>query len=142
MKDFYLMPTEGGPDFEIKTTGIPQLSGGLDNYIYLLLTMGDWWGNEEADDDGQFSSNLPDILASTTLTNATRLDVIAEVKRLMCSLISAGIAESVEVDAEIPSSGTLYISIEVTEPDHEESDTYIYALNWASQKITVQEALW
>ncbi len=142
MKDIYLKPTASGPDFDILGTGLPRMTGGLDNYIYLLLTMGDWWGNEEASDGGEFSSTLSDIMASSTLTNSTRLDVIAEVERLTKVLKTNGIADAVEVSAEIPSKGTLYLSIEVTEPDQEESDTYIYALNWAAQKITIEEGTW
>jgi hypothetical protein len=142
MKDIYLKPTPAGPDFDILPTGLPRMTGGLANYIYLLLTMCDWCGNEFASEGGKFSSNLQEIMASNPLTNKVRLDVIEEVKRLLAPLTILDIAESYEVEGIIPKVGTLYLVIKIFQPNTVDPVDYVYSLNWEEQKIMIQEGKW
>lgn len=141
MKDIYLQPTEDGPDLKL-TNGLPTLTGGLDNMIYLLLTTGTWWGNTTVDTDEKLRSSIPQIMREGTLTNSTRLNIKAEAERVLAVMVSLGIVQTITVDAEIPSKGTLYLSVQADQVDSDETDNFIYALNWADQKITIQEGTW
>ena len=141
MKDIYLKPTESGPDIKL-VNGLPQLTGGLDNMIYILLMTGSWWGNTTVNTDNQLTSSIPKIMTSGMLTNQTRLNVISEAQRVLEILLTLGIAETVTVTGEIPNRGTLYLSVKVDEPNRDLTSNFIYALNWDEQKITIERNLW
>ncbi len=141
MKDIYLKPRPDGQDI-LLVNGLPILTGGLDNMIYMLLISSDYWGNTEANTNGVLDSKIPDIMASRPLTNQVRLDIIAEAERVTAQMITAGITDRIEIDAEIPAVGQLYLSVKTFEPERPEGTDFIYALNWDSQKITIEEGTW
>lgn len=141
MKDIYIKPRENGQDL-LLINGLPQLTGGLDNMVYILLMTGGWWGNATVNTEAQLSSSIPKIMASGVLTNQTRLNIIKEAERVLQVMVSEGIADSVEIDAEIPKRGTLYLSVKVNEPNQIAGQDFIYALNWDEQRITIEENLW
>jgi len=133
MKDIYIKPREDGQDI-LLNNGLPQLTGGLDNMVYILLMTGSWWGNNTVNTNSQLSSSIPKIMQSGLLTNKTRLDVIKEAERVLQVMVSEGIADSITVDAEIPNRGTLYLSVKVDEPEQIAGQDFIYALNWDYQR--------
>lgn len=139
MSDIYLKPTESGEDI-IVSAGMPQMTGGLDNAIYLSLFISDFWANDLNDPNDTYNSTIPDIIGRGVLSNKVRLDIIAEAERVLQWLIEAGIVESIEVDAEIPAVGTLYLSVKSNEPQR--TINFKYGINWDDQKVTVEESLW
>lgn len=141
MKDIYLKPRPDGQDI-LLINGLPQLTGGLDNMIYMLLVTSDYWGNTQAPENGTLDSRIPDIMSERPLTNQTRLNIEAEAIRVTEQMITAGIVERIEVRSEIPAVGTLYLAVKVFEPETEEGIDFIYALNWDTQKITIEEGTW
>ena len=138
MKDIYLKPREDGQDL-LLINGLPQLTGGLDNMVYILLITGSWWGNNTVNTNSQLSSSIPQIMNSQPVTNKTRLDIIKEAERVLQVMVSEGIADTIEVDAEIPSRGTIYLKVKVNEPERIAGQDFVYALNWDEQKITIEE---
>ena len=141
MKDIYLKPREIGQDI-LLINGLPQLTGGLDNMVYILLITGSWWGNNTVNTISQLTSLIPKIMNTQPLTNKTRLDIISEAQRVLQVMVTEGIADSIEVDAEIPNRGTIYLSVKVNEPEEIAGQDFIYALNWDEQRITIAEGLW
>ena len=141
MTDLYLKPRPEGQDL-LLTNGMPTLTGGLDNMIYIQLITSDWWGNTEAKTNGLLNSKIPQIISESSLTNKTRIDIIAEAKRATAPIVTAGIAERIEIDGRIPKVGTLYLSVKVYEPGQNDALDFIYALNWDSQKITIEGGTW
>ena len=141
MKDIYLKPREIGQDI-LLINGLPQLTGGLDNMVYILLITGSWWGNNTVNTISQLTSSIPTIMNTQPVTNKTRLDIISEAQRVLQVMVTEGIADSIEVDAEIPNRGTIYLSVKVNEPEEIAGQDFIYALNWDEQKITIAEGLW
>jgi hypothetical protein len=87
MKDIYLKPTESGPDIKF-LNGLPILTGGLDNMIYILLMTGSWWGNTTVNTKSTLTSSIPEIMATGMLTNQTRLNVISEATRVLQILLT------------------------------------------------------
>jgi len=141
MKDIYLKPREIGQDI-LLINGLPQLTGGLDNMVYILLITGSWWGNNTVNTISQLTSLIPQIMNTQPVTNKTRLDIISEAQRVLQVMVTEGIADSIEVDAEIPNRGTIYLSVKVNEPEEIAGQDFIYALNWDEQRITIAEGLW
>ena len=141
MKDIYLKPREIGQDI-LLINGLPQLTGGLDNMVYILLITGSWWGNNTVNTISQLTSLIPTIMNTQPVTNKTRLDIISEAERVLQVMVTEGIADSIEVDAEIPNRGTIYLSVKVNEPEEISGQDFIYALNWDEQRITIAEGLW
>ena len=139
MSDIYLKPTSSGEDI-IVNAGQPQMTGGLDNAIYMSLFTADFWGNDLADPDSVYDSGIPAIIGAGVLSNKTRLDIIAEAQRVTAWMVTAGIVESFEITAEIPTVGTLYLSVKSNEPQRTEE--FKYGINWDTQKVTVEENLW
>ena len=141
MEDIYLKPRPDGQDI-LLINGLPTLTGGLDNMIYMLLLSSDYWGNTEAGENGLLDSDIPRIMAEGTLTNQTRLNIIEEAKRVTAKLINAGIAERIEITGEIPRVGVMYLAVKTFQPEVEEGTNFVYALNWDLQKITIEEGTW
>ena len=141
MSDIYLKTTTGIADMVI-VNGLPQLTDGLDNTVYLSLFMPDYWGNSVSEDDEKYDAEIPRIMSEQTLTNQTRLDIIEAGKNSLKWMIDKGIASAIDVRAEIPEIGTLFFAVTITEPEQEDPSTFAYGLNWDSQEITIQEATW
>ena len=140
MSDVYLKP-EATADMVI-INGLPQLTDGLDNAVYLSLFMVDWWGNDISDDNQKYGSEIRRITAEQTLTNQTRLDIIEAAKNALAWLVETGVASNVDARAEIPEIGRLYLAVEITEPEHDDPSIFAYSLNWDSQEIIIQESTW
>ena len=141
MSDIYLKTTTGIADMVI-INGLPQLTDGLDNTVYLSLFMPDFWGNSISEDDEKYDAEIPRIMSEQTLTNQTRLDIIEAGKNSLKWMIDKGIASAIDVRAEIPEIGTLYLAVTITEPEQDDPSTFAYGLNWDAQEITIQEATW
>lgn len=135
MSDIYLKPTSSGQDINV-SAGMPQMSGGLDNAVYMSLFTVDYWGNDSADDtSGKYDSTIPTIISEATLTNQARLNIIAEAERVTAWLVSDGIVDSITVSAEIPEVGWLYLAVQCDEP--ERTINFKYGVNWDTQKINL-----
>lgn len=141
MSDIYLQSTSGIADMVI-VNGLPQLTDGLDNAVYLSLFMPDWWGNDSSDDDQKYDSEIPRIMAEQALTNQTRLDIIEEAKKSLQWLLDIGIASAIDARAEIPEIGRINLAVTITEPEQDDPSTFAYSLNWDAQEIIIQESLW
>jgi len=139
MSDIYLKPTAAGQDITVKA-GSPQMTGGLDNAIYMSLFTGSFWGNDLTEPDNVYDSTIPEIIGAGVLSNKTRLDIIAEAERVTAWMVTAGIVDSFEINAEIPAVGTLYLSVKANEP--ERTINFKYGINWDTQRVTVEENKW
>ena len=142
MSDIYLK-TQAITDMVI-VNGVPQLTDGLDNAVYLSLFMPDWWGNDIAaeKEDEQYQTEIPRIMAEQTLTNQTRLDIIEEAKKSTQWMLDLGIVSAIDIRAEIPEIGKLYLAVTITEPEQDDPSVFAYSLNWDAQEIIIQESLW
>lgn len=138
MSDIYLKP-EATADMVI-INGLPQLTEGLDNTVYLSLFMPDYWGNSISDD--KYNSEVPQIMAEQSLTNQTRLDIIDAATEALNWMIEVGIASEIEITAEIPEIGKLYLAVKITQPELDDPLDFTYALNWDAQEIIIQEGTW
>lgn len=132
MSDLYLIPTSSGGDITI-TDGQPQMTSGIETAVYLSLFTAGYWGNAISDE--QYASEMEDLFARP-LTNQTRLAVMDEAKRLLAWMVENGIAQEIEVRAEIPSVGVLHLAITIHEPGGAE-ETIAYALNWEAQEASL-----
>ncbi len=140
MSDIYLK-TQKITDMVI-INGLPQLTDGLDNAVYLSLFMPDWWGNDSSDDDQKYESEISVIMAEQPLTNQARLDIIEEAKKSLNWMLDLGIASAIDARAEIPEIGKLYLAVTITEPEADDPSVFAYSLNWDAQEIIIQEATW
>lgn len=122
MKDLKLKD-QYPPEIDV-TGGQIQTSGSLYNLVYLLLFTGPSWLNEHL--EWELDSKIPELM-NGNLTNQTRLDVIAEAERVLAVLVTKGIAESVTVDAEIPSPSRLNLQVSLNQPETD----MVYQLNWS-----------
>ena len=138
MSDIYLKP-EATADMVI-INGLPQLTAGLDNAVYLSLFMPDYWGNSITDD--KYISEVPKILAEQALSNQTRLDIIDAANEALAWMIEKGIASEIEITATIPETGVLYLAVKLSQPELDDPLDFTYALNWDTQNIIVQEGTW
>lgn len=134
MSDLYLIPTSSGGEITI-TDGKPRTTSGLETAVYLSLFTRAYWGNAIADPEERYDSELEDLFARP-LTNATRLSVINEYRRLLAWMVEEGVVSRIDVDAEIPTVGVLHIAVTLTEPGGD-VDEFVYALNWASQEASL-----
>lgn len=128
--DLMIRHTDDGGDIVFQG-GQPEMDGGLWTAAYIsLFTERGWWG------DPSIGSALHE-LEDRALTNQTRLDAIAEAKRALTWLVDQGIAQSVEIDAEIASARVLIIQATITQPNDPTPTEFRYRITWASTKEAV-----
>ncbi|MDC7125785.1 MAG: hypothetical protein PQJ46_09465 [Spirochaetales bacterium] len=140
MSDISLTFSNGIPDMEI-VNGLPKTTKALSNAVYLSLFIPDWWGNAGAPDEEQYDSEIPEIMNTQLLNNQTRLDIIAAATNALAWMQTLGIVTTApEITAEIPKVGFLYLAVKLTEPEQDDSTDFVYAINWDSQEIELQEA--
>ncbi len=135
MSDIYLEPTADGGEITV-TAGKPEMTGGLDNAVYFSLFTAPWWGNAISTQAERYTSTIPEVMTRGALTNQTRLDVIEAARNSLAWMIDEGIAERIEIKAEIPKTGTLYLAVRIYEP--EATEDFAYALNWESQEVSLR----
>ena len=138
MSDIYLK-LNAIPDIVI-INGLPQLTDGLDNAVYLSLFMSDYWGNAISND--KYISDIPRILAEQNLTNQTRLDIIEAGRQALAWMKDQGIVSDIEITATIPETGVLYLAVKISQPEYTDPLDFKYALNWNAQEIIIQEGTW
>ncbi len=137
MSDLYLNPTKDGGNLIIEN-GKPQMISGLENAVYLSLFTAPWWGNAVSEQSEKYISSIPEIMNAGILTLQVKLDVIEAVKNALAWMIDDGIADRIEVRAEIPQAGTLYLAVTIYEPESADGVDYRYALNWAAQEVSLR----
>lgn len=135
MSDIYLQSSNGIADMVI-INGLPQLTDGLDNAVYLSLFMLDYWGNSISEEDEKYNTEIPKIMAEQNLTNQTRLDIIEAGKKSLAWMVEKGIASNIDVVAEIPSIGRLNLAVTIKELGQDVN--FAYGLNWDAQEIFIQ----
>lgn len=134
MSDLYLYPQNGiDTDIELKPNGDPKLTGGLDTAVYLSLFTPPWWGNSISSQAERYTSTIPELYGQP-LTNQTRLSVIAAARDSLQWLLDEGIAGEIEIEAEIPKAGNLYVSVTIHETGREAETTLAYGVNWDEQE--------
>ena len=136
MSDLYLHPTADGGEILI-LGGEPRTTSGLDTAVYLSLFTTEWWGNVVSDQAERFSSQLEEAM-TRPLNSETRLLVEDAARSALTWLTDEGVADSVEVRAEIADVAELRLAVRVTEPGGDAQDL-VYALNWEAQRALLGE---
>ena len=137
MSDLYLQPTQDGGELIIEN-GKPQMTSGLENAVYLSLFTAPWWGDSVSEQSEKYSSTISEVMNSGALALQTKLDVIEAAKNALVWMTDDGIADRIEVRAEIPQAGTLYLAITIYEPESADGVDYKYALNWEAQEVSLR----
>ena len=137
MSDLRLTPTSDGMEIEI-TAGSPETTDGLDTAVYLSLFTAPWWGNEISSDSEKYLSKIPEIMDTGILNNQTRLDVIEAAKEALSWMKTEKLADKIEVRAEIPRLGFLYLAVTIYEPEQQNGTTLRYAMNWDAQQVSLE----
>jgi phage gp46-like protein len=133
MADLKLTITGGTPDITI-VNGKPETTDGLFNAVFLSLFTPPYWGNAVSGQEERYSSTIPEIM-SRPLTATARLDVIAAAKDALSWMIDEGVADEIEVAAELQGSGRLNLAVTISEPSGD--STFAYALNWDAQEVEI-----
>ena len=136
MSDIYLQPRNDGGEITV-TSGKPEMTGGLDNAVYLSLFTAGYWGNAISEQAERYGSIIPGIMAEGMLSNQTRLDVIEAAQSSLQWMIDEGIAERVEARAEIANRSTLYLAVTIYEPGRATPRQIAYGLNWDAQEVQI-----
>lgn len=112
--------------------GQPVMDQGLYTAVGIsLFTEPGWWGNRVVPAAQSIGADV-ETLRQGKLTNSVRLNIIEAAKAALKWLTDDGIAQSVTVDAEIPSAGRLNILVTIQEPSADQTRTLRYAVNWDS----------
>lgn len=101
------------------TNGQPSMTGGFDTAV-LLAVHGDkkTWQNALArSEDEKFISDFPDVIDRGVVSEETKNDGAAALRRALQFLVSSGAAKSVEVVGQITSVFGVSWSVEITRPD-------------------------
>lgn len=134
MSDIYLQPTEDGGQLNI-INGKPEMTGGIETAVYLSLFTGPWWGNAISESESQeYNSTIPEIINSGVVTNSVRLKIIEAAEEALQWMITDGVAERIEADAEIKTGGQIYLSVTIYEPQKTTPVQVSYGLNWEAQE--------
>ncbi len=136
MSDLYLKPTTDGGELVIEN-GKPQTTDALETSVYLSLFTSDYFGNAFSEKSEKVDSRLFEIMNSNPLTLQTKLDAIAEIKRVLQWMIDDNIASEILVRGEITQPGRLNIAITIQKPEIDDPAIYRYSLNWDAQEVSL-----
>lgn len=138
MSDLALVATDSVLDIVFDARKIPYstaLSGGLSNAVYLSVFVSPWWGNRISPARSRYTSTVEELTAGT-LTQRTARNVVEAIRSALRWMISDGIAQAIDVTAELNGRQRLDVRITITEPDQSRT-SYAYGLNWAAQSVEV-----
>jgi phage gp46-like protein len=127
MSDIYIDTSQLTPDIAIES-GDLKASSSIFNAVYLSLFTPPYWGNAIAAQNERYTSTIPDLV-SGTVTNQTRLDMIAAAENALAWMVEDGVADRIEVAAEIQGAGKIAIAVTVHEPSGT-ADVYRFGVNW------------
>jgi len=133
MADLKLTIENSTPDITI-LNGKPEMADGISNAVFLSLFTGPYWGNAISDVNERYTSTLPDIM-SGQLTTETRNNAIEAARSSLAWMTDIGIADEIEVEAEIKPGGRLNLRVKIVKPD--ETVNFAYSLNWDAQEVTL-----
>jgi hypothetical protein len=114
--------------------GQPIMSGSFDSYIYLAV-YGDkktWQNLIAQSESGRIISDFPDVINNAPVSDDTKNNGTAAIKRALEAMVTDGIAGSVTVKGEILSVYAIAWSIEIARPTGAESYSVKYSRNWNS----------
>ena len=134
MSDIYIETTPPNVDVVISNDKLKTTSA-LSNSVYLSLFVPPYWGNAIEDADGRYTSTIPELITGT-VTNQTRLDMIAAAKNALQWLVDGGYARSVDVRAAIATRSRINLAVTIVQPDAT-SETFTYAVNWDAQEAAL-----
>lgn len=126
--DVKLYPTSDGGDI-LLVGGQPDMDAGLWTAVYISLFSSDWWGNAISEGSEQLLDGLDSI--DGTVTPALRKQIEVRARALLQWLVDDGAAQSVDVEATIPTPTRIDVTISITQPDGAVS-VRTFDLNWAN----------
>ena len=135
MSDLYVIPTNDGADLTYRGEDA-RLTSGIEVAVYLSLFMPQSYA-DMLDATPRYTSRIPAIVATSTVTNETRRAIEAEALRALKWLTDDGVAGSVEASAVISSSRQIDLTVKITQPSGDQEIRY--AVNWDSQKALLAE---
>lgn len=134
MSDIYIDIDPPAVDIEI-LDGDLRATSSIANAVYLSLFVPEWWGNAIAAQNERYTSTIPE-LATGTVTNQTRLDMIAAAENALAWMVEDGVAYRIEIAAEIQDAGKIAIAVTVHEPTGT-ADVYRFGVNWDATEASV-----
>lgn len=132
--DLMLYPTPDGGDINL-VGGQPEMDAGLWTAVYLSLFSGKWWGNAISEQAARFADSIEAVIR--TDSNRDRLDVEEAARKALQWLLDEGIASAVDVQATIPATGWIALTVTITEPGAEPA-VLRYKINWAGQRAAME----
>jgi len=128
--------SSGIDDYDINfELGQPVMTEGFDSYIYFAV-YGDkyTWQNLLAESaGGKIITDFPDVVNAAAVSEETKNDGTAAIKRALEAMVADHIAAAITVTGKIVSAYMIAWNIEITRPD-ETKETYSveYSKNWKS----------
>lgn len=132
MSDLYLQPANGVADIAIDRAGNPELTGGLDNAVYLSLFVGPWWTNRIEDAGLEYRSTVPEA-TQNVLSVSTARNVVESAQSAVEWMIERNIAAEIDIDSNIATRDRLDLRLTVREPSGEQTEQQ-FALTWDAQQ--------
>ena len=124
--DVIIFQTSDGGEIEINN-GLIEMSGGLQNTVYLLLFGGNdednktsneefnrsWWGNSNEDEINQYRSETQYLLKSLVATSSNLRKLELTAKRDLNWMIESKLASKINTSASIPTLNMVKLIIEI-----------------------------
>jgi len=124
--DVIIFQTSDGGEIEINN-GLIEMSGGLQNTVYLSLFGGNdednktsneefnrsWWGNSNEDEINQYRSETQYLLKSLVATSSNLRKLELTAKRDLNWMIESKLASKINTSASIPTLNMVKLIIEI-----------------------------
>lgn len=133
--DLKLIPSTDGARLDF-SGGQPLMDQGLETCVYISLFCADWWGNATVEPKDRQASRVPEVAASATITNQSRVALEQAARDTLQWMIVAGIAASVTPSVQITSANTATLTVAIEQPNAPR-EVLRYQVNWGKQKELV-----
>lgn len=114
--------------------GQPDMTNGLETYVFLAVFGEDYWGNAlETNDIHKMKSDFPKIVRRNVVTDKTKNDGIKALEKALAPAIKEKIAGSIKITGEIQTINRIAWQIEI---EATKDKSIKYYINWEKGELT------
>jgi len=136
-----LLQDTGDGDFDMLFENCqPDMTNGLETYVFLAVFGEDWWGNGIVKKESEkMKSTFPAVIRRNVVSDKTKNDGIKALEKAMEGAKTEKIAKSINVTGEIQTANRIAWQIDIEKPDGENEG---YLINWNTWDVANLERIY
>lgn len=114
--------------------GQPDMTDGLETYVFLAVFGEDYWGNAlETNEANKMKSEFPGVIDRNVVSDKTKNDGIKALEKALLPAVKEKVAKSIKVTGEIQTANRIAWQIEI---ESIKDKSIKYYINWEKGELT------